>query len=264
MKSNNPPDQPKTCICWATPRFSVWELSNALSNLQVSHSFRVTNLTDPTVVNRGKPQPMWVHVTPNIADVQEGSVNFISAAYAVIGMSNIPTFPDPDQYNLELALKVMLESRRPPTKISVNEPRALDYVAMVSKPSLLNEIQTLIYKIQPYSLRKETQAMVLRFFQGKISRNAIVYFLRKSFKTAELISPIERGSTLREAVAASKVESVEAVAKRTGISTFDLIYLGKERVAKVVESRVGKKAAPKQIPNSMRIANKQKGKVIQL
>ncbi len=230
--------------------FSAWAISDHLRQLRVSHSIRGL----PAPRNMGYPQPKWVHVTDNIFDLQEGSVNFISASFAELSHTNIPRFPEFDQYPIDVALKMMLESTQPEVEVIYNVPTAMEYVAMVSKPSLLNNIQTLIYKIQPYSLRKETQAMILRFFTGQVSKPAMIFFLKKSFKTGDLIPLIEGSDDLRNAVIRSRSEPAEEVAAETGIAAFDLIYLGKERVVKA-EVVKPKKAEKPALPPSAVIAN---------
>lgn len=214
------------CVVFATPVYSAWEISDALSQLRVSHSILVKKTTPPLVRNLSRPQPKWVHVSASVYDLRRGSVNFITASYAELSLTNYPRFPE--SMDLDAGLRHMLQNPVL-TAPSVTKMRPIDYVNQVSKPSLLNNIQTQVYKIQPYSLRKETQAMILDFFGSKISKKTMVYALRRSFKTAGLIPLMEQGLALRDAVARLKSESVEAVAQDTGIPTFDLLYLSKVR-----------------------------------
>jgi hypothetical protein len=100
---------------------------------------------------------------------------------------------------------------------------------MVAKPSLLNFIQTEMYKINPYALRKQTQAMILQFFNSQVATTTMIRFLQRSLKQDTLIPLIYQGVPLREAVARLKNETIEDVAKTSGYSTFELLYLSKVR-----------------------------------
>lgn len=252
--------KPVEVLCWATPSYSSWEVSNALSGLNVSHTVRISSTLAHEKINLGFPQPRAVHVTDRVKDLVVGSVNFISGSYAELSSTNIPRFPEPGQYELPTALKMMLESTRGSFILRVNSLSALDYVAMVSRPSLLNSIQTLIYKIQPYSLRKDVQDLVLRYFTGQISKTSTKNFLKNSLRTTGLIPLIEGGDALRDAVMRAKHEDVEVVAAETGIAVFDLTYLGKERVIKALPVKA--KAAKAAMPNSMRQAISTDRKVV--
>ena len=208
----------------------------------MSHSIRISNLREPKVINCGYGQPRWVHVSDTPKDLQESSVNFISMPYAALVQTNIMSFPDPSQYSLDLSIKIMLESNRLPHEVSIRNFSAREYVDMISKPSLLNNLQNLIYKIQPYSLRKEAQAMMLQFFSGRVSTYTAESFFKKSLKTAPIVKLLQgEGQSLRQAVIRTRSEPVEVVSESTGIATFDLLYLSKERVIKTANNKKNKK-----------------------
>lgn len=225
----------KSAIVFATPLYSSWQLSDALTQLRVSHSVCAKRKTQPPMVrNLRRQQPRWVHVTTDVRDIKSGSVNFITASYAELSLTNYPRLRE-DLGDIDATLRHALNNLVS-TVPRVESRQPMDYVNEVSKPSLLNNIQTQLYKIQPYSLRKETQASVLSYFASKTSRNKIVRELERSFKTTGLIPLIDEGAKLRDAVARLKQEPLELVAEQTGISTFDLLYLSKVR-SKEIEER---------------------------
>jgi hypothetical protein len=226
----------ESAIVFATPVYSLWQLSDALGQLRVSHSVYTQRKTQPPLVrNLRRPQPKWVHVTSDVRDIKSRSVNFITASYAELSLTNYPKLRE-DLGDLDSALRHALNNLVSIVpRVDTKQP--MDYVNEVSKPSLLNSIQTQIYKIQPYSLRKETQALVLGYFASTISRNKVVRALERSFKTAGLIPLMDEGYGLRAAVARLKQEPLEVVAEQTDISTFDLLYLSKVRKAKNEERK---------------------------
>ena len=204
--------------------YSTWEISYALAGLRVSHSIAAEEQTKADhVIALGFPQPNWVHVSPDPRRIKVDSHNFICAPFSLLKLTNIPQFP---KIELELGLRTMLQSRVV-TEVRMKRISALEYVDQVAKPSLLNKIQTEIYKIQPYSLRKDTQRLMLQFFNSKVSERTALHALRRSYKTEGLIPYVKGGHNLRAAVARLKYETVEAVAADTDLPTFELLYLSR-------------------------------------
>lgn len=210
---------------WATAEHSLFELADTLDRLNVSYS--VKHAGKETIVNNGHSQPKWVHLSSDLKSIKKNSVNFISSSYAELSLTNYPLFGH--QPNLYEHMKKMLVNPAGLEELIVRKMAAMDYVNSIAKPSLLNKIQTVIYKIQPYSLRKETQALVLDYFCSRISERKMLHTLRRSFKTAGLIPLIEQGSKMRNAVAQLGSSTVEIISEQTGIPTFELLYLSKQR-----------------------------------
>lgn len=209
---------------WATAEHSLFELADTLDKLNVSYS--VKHGGKETVVNNGHSQPKWVHLSSDLTSIKKNSVNFISSSYAELSLTNYPMFSSPNLYE---HMKSMLVNPARLEEVIVRKMGVMDYVNSIAKPSLLNKIQTVIYKIQPYSLRKETQALVLDYFCSRISERKMLHTLRRSFKTAGLIPLIEQGSKMRDAVAQVASIPVELISEQTGIPTFELLYLSKQR-----------------------------------
>lgn len=207
----------------ATPRYSPWEISQALASLRVTHT--VTSNRRTVRVNRRLAQPLAVHVTDDICGYRKGAVNFIVASLAELELTN---FTPLTQKPLEAAIKEALLVK---TTIvpEVRNLSAIDYVNMVAKPSLLNKIQTEIYKIQPYGLRKQTQALVLDYLNSRISKKGLRNALSNNLKHEALLPLVLSAESLRNAVARLAKETPEVIAADTGHPTFELLYLSKER-----------------------------------
>jgi hypothetical protein len=175
----------------------------------------------------GRSQPRWVHIGADPRDLRKGSVNFIVASHAELSRTNYPllTSADPESVCSALLSATMVV---PTIKVM----KAMDFVNEVSKPSVLNGIQTHVYKIQPYSLRKEVQGLIIGYFQSKVSKQTMTRSLQRSFKTEPLIPLLLAAANIRDAVAMLKGSDVDTVSQLTGVQTFELLYLSKDRIKK--------------------------------
>lgn len=217
----------KQARVWATGNHSVWDISSTLVRLGVTHTVDpVEKHRQPMKYGPGKPQPIAVHVSPHATSIRSGAVNFISASVAELADTNFLPFPCAE---LDVALKKMLRSNGGVIP-AIRTRSAGDYVDVLATPSILNHIQTEVYRIQPYSLRKEVQALVIKFFNSEVSIRDTNKVLEKSIKTERLKPIFKQALPLREAVAMMKCSPVEAVAKATGFSTFELLYLTKAKL----------------------------------
>ena len=192
-------------------------MSIALQDLNVSHSIRWTNKL--RFVSCGFPQPKLVHITNDIHRLKSGAINFVVASFGELALTNFPLMVD-----VKSALLNPVE-----TDVVVSRPSVMDYVNTITKPSLLGDIQTLVHKIQPYSLRKETQAMVIAYFAGTVSKSALEKALKRSYKTIALVELIKKSSALKNAVQLLKTNSAEEVEALTDVPAFELRYISKVR-----------------------------------
>ncbi len=210
-------------VVYGTSTYSLYEISSALRKLRVSHS--IVNGAKRMEVNLNKPQPKQVLLLENPAKVDPTAVNFIVASAAQLSLttcSRLRGLPIVD------AVKdALLRDELAP--FEVNTWTAMDYVTSIAKPSKLNFIQTELLRIQPYSLRKEASAMMLKFFRGTASARAVSQTMRKSSKLTKLWELIQDYSELRDAVARLSNETPEQVSTSTGIPTFELLYISRAK-----------------------------------
>jgi hypothetical protein len=173
-----------------------------------------------------RAQPRWVRIINDLTKAKAEDYNIFCASMSELELTNIPLIP---KLELNLALQSVLQSEKL-TKVDQRKLNPLDYVDLVAKPSLLNKIQTEVYKIQPYSLRKQVQSSILGFFNSTMSEHKLLNFLKRSYKTEGLIELIKQGHNLRDAVTRLRngYESVEVIATDTNIPTFELLYLNRK------------------------------------
>jgi len=202
--------------------FSVWDISDGLRRLKVSHTIDPETKGQKVLnVNLKRAQPRSVHITTSVAALRPGSINFIVGSYGMLSQTNIPQLIGPD---LATALKTALLSHQT-TKIKVSTMSPVDYINHVAKPSLLNKILTELQGIQPYNpLRKQTQALIIAYFNGRVAERTVMTFLSKTLRLERLKPLIVEGKTLRDAVEMMKTMDAETIALQTGVPAFDIQY----------------------------------------
>lgn len=200
---------------WGCPTKSSFEISEELTKLKVPHTARIENRFVAVPGERA----LQAHLTDNPKRLKRGVVNFVVASYAELSLTNYPML-------VTVKNALAQDSGIDPVVVRMT---AMDYVAAISKPSVITKIQTAIYKIQPYSLRKSTQNLVLGFFNSQVSDRELAKVLGRSYKTMPVLELVKEGSKLREAVQELKTKTPEQVEAETGIPAFELRYVSKER-----------------------------------
>ena len=90
-------------------------------------------------------------------------VLFVCDAPPKLTHTNLEGMPEPNQ-PLNLRLKAaLLYPWKTDLVIALDEPSLSEYIEQASKPSVLRTLQTLLYKIHPYSLRKDMQAGIFAY-----------------------------------------------------------------------------------------------------
>lgn len=136
--------------------------------------------------------------------------------------------PDNMAENIPLALQYATRNPLVEWSLIRKEPSISDYVNNATKPSFLNFIQTELYKLTPYDLRKDVQAMVIRYLDGAIKLKPLKDKLQSSHKLTNLLGLIMDSQTLklREAIAEyKKTGNLEVTAVQYGIETFEILYV---------------------------------------
>lgn len=208
------------CSVYGTARYSVWELSHGLSQIEVTHQIISNRMRRK--VGSGRVIAS-VSAEPELLDVK--FTNFISASVSELSLTNFTQFS-----GLGL-LEDLREALSSPTvmETAIRPMTMADYVNWIAKPSALNLIQTEIYKINPYSLRKRTQELVLDFFNSRITLAKTIARLQDNLKHDRLVPLLIEAVPLRDAVARLSTETVAAVVESTGLQSFDLCYLASIR-----------------------------------
>lgn len=110
------------------------------------------------------------------------------------------------------------------------EPLRLGEVLKVATTySFLNGIQTALYKITPYDLRKNTQIKVISYFYGDLAYRDLMQHLESSSKLDRLktLCKDKQAKALREACleVRNNPDKVNKIAKASGFASFELVYI---------------------------------------
>ncbi len=202
-----------TAKVYGTSLYSVLDISETLKELKVSHWVKTKKYHAPP---RGA-----VLVTDGVDLWERPFTNFIVSSAAELSLTNFPRLAGVGlKEDVAAALK-QGRATRPQVRVLTHE----DYVNWLAKPSVLNLIQTEMYRIQPYSLRKRTQQLILDFFNSRISPRALTRELQSNLKQEGLIPLINQAMYIRDAIARLDKEELGHVSETAGVPTFELLYL---------------------------------------
>lgn len=215
------------------------ELSELFTKLKISHGYlgRIRNHTSYRVVDGlCAQQPAWPIILDDLSLIRRGCIEqvnilFVIASRAELSHCNLSTRLWPENRELD-PLKTLKQSLldvdlSKSWSLKNTQPSIQQYVNAATKESFLNHVQTALYKITPYALRKETQEKCIAYLAGHLSMHQLKMKLNSSYKLDNLsqlmLSP--KAKALRDAVIQLKHESVEQVAKTSGFEPFELRYI---------------------------------------
>lgn len=224
---------------YGIPSASPLQVSNELSALRVSHSIHGialrTTVDRPTIKHTSHEQPYWVIIVHRVANIRKVQINrpcvlLVCDAYAQLQTCNVGVFPFTGlQDSLQQAL---VNATSHPVqggwKLIQRSPTIDDYVNTATKPSYLNHLQSALYRILPYGLRKEVQALTIGYLAGVTSKSRLIEKLKSSFKLDELRTLLKdpKAGELREAVALfRKNNDLDLTVKETKFESFEILYV---------------------------------------
>lgn len=198
----------------------------------------------------GYEQPAWPVVISRVSNISRYSVAhspqvlFVCDSAAAVAVTNIRQIKDEEwlTYQIDRALRHSVSDLDNRWEIKHTEPTILEYVDAVTKPQFLNFMQTALYKITPYALLKETQAITVGYLNGSVTAKALRAKLQSNYKLADMLKIFEdpKAEQLRDAVAEYKrTWQLEAVAAQYGIDTFQILYVvnSSARAAKALQAK---------------------------
>jgi hypothetical protein len=196
------------------------------------------------VDNLSVEQPVWPIVFDSIkalAKVRQvldwkpkRVVAFVVDARAALSQTNLSVSLWPEHSNnsgnVHLDIKrslIKAHKEDQKWKLEITNPSIMDYVNTAVKPSLLNDLGTLFYKISNYQQRKDIQKICIGYLAGLVGKVRMVNTLKANLKFGPILQLMisDQAEHLRHAVAELKTDTVDRVAKRTGFATFELLYV---------------------------------------
>jgi hypothetical protein len=218
---------------------SILKVSEQLLALNVAHSIVTKNnlQVNERFLHLGLTQPAWPVLIDGLSCINKVQfkenvplILFVCDSLASIEMCNIQQIKSEDlKLNLKKALIYAISNPiNTKWKLTSKEPSIEEYVNAVSKPQILNEIQTSIYKITPYSLRKEVQALVISYLANDIQQPQLKAKLQSNYKLADILNICctDKANNLRKAVVAfNKSKNIDLVSEEYGIASFQILYI---------------------------------------
>lgn len=216
------------------------EVSEILKRFQLSHSVVGGFIRTMAVTIDGLcvSQPAWpvvidkLKTIPKIKTKRSPLIYFVCDARASLGQSNASQmlWPERRTKSLEDSIKDALTQAIDEDahwSLTINEPSLSDYVLIASKPAFLNLIQGSIYRITPYTKRKEVQKVCIQYLAGMVPMLRVKTLLKSSLKLSDLLSMMDsdKALNLREAIKATKSKPVEQVCKEFGVEQFEVMYV---------------------------------------
>lgn len=217
---------------------SLIKVSEQFIALNISHSILTKNKLQVVerVVDLGVTQPAWPVLMDTLSCVNRVLINrspqilFVCDSLSSIELCNISQIKTDD---LKSTLrKALIYAVANPIEngwvLTSKEPSLEEYVKAVTKPQILNEIQTLLYKIAPYALRKEVQAMVISYLAGDLQQSVLRAKLQSSYKLTDILNICfdAKAENLRKAVIAfNKCKNIDLVSSEYNIHSFQILYI---------------------------------------
>lgn len=218
---------------------SPLDISINLADLGISHSLISNTLrAEATEKEHSDTQPGWPIVLPSLKFLpryqcdRRRQILFVCDSLAQLSLCNIRILDPRDmRYSLRRSLEHALANPfEKDWKLEVREPTFAEYVTSSTKPSFLNGIQTELYRITPYDLRKQVQALVIGYLAGVEPRKKLWDKLNSTYKLDRLKVVLNdpKCSQLKQAVGLYiRGGDLETISMEYSCPTFEILYLSK-------------------------------------
>ncbi len=219
--------------------YSTQELSRQLTDLNICHAYQVeskwafvkkdsldnqpalplliSNLTSYLVLRKN---------TRKLPELDKPLIAFVFAPVSVLKCTNLNLLCLTEEWSPKKALiqatkKIQLASVPTVTIHTIEQ-----FILKETKPSLMHDFQTAIYKVKP-NLRSEARKLVIQFFRGECSANRLKKFLTsdQSLEAILVVLQNPKARDLAQAVFEVKTKPITEVAKKLDLDVFDINYL---------------------------------------
>lgn len=223
---------------WGVLEHTPSILSSALCLLRVSHSIIRgvgPNVDIMTVDGLSAVQPAWPVIMHSTSDFnhlkhlkKSHIIAFVFDSRASVMSSNLTVWSPCLDMVAELP-NILVQRDKEPFKLEVREYSAMDYIQIASRPSTLSELHSTWCKINPYQLRKEIEAAIVRYLGCDLSFKVLQKKLQSTLRGDELIRLLKTDGCkqLRYGIAEAlkKNASVERIADQLGLDSFDISFV---------------------------------------
>lgn len=229
---------------------SLYEICQTLSQLHVNYCLYGEKFNQYRQIKVKEKQSLSIYLVESLARAKklhelEPGLMIVLDSISALKRSNVNKLLYPGlklKQAIKRAIAECKDKKKQNKQIELKvEPLRLGEVLKVATTySFLNGIQTALYKITPYSLRKETQTKIISYFYGDTSYTDLMLHLDSSSKLDKLaaLCKDKQAKALREACleARSNPAKIDRIAKASGFASFELLYIIKSH-QKVLEDQ---------------------------
>lgn len=211
-------------MIYGSPYYSVTDLSNMLTKLKVKHTIIGSELSQ--IKKSRNSQIVLIDSINRARYYKDLSCAIIVDAYSALQETNVKILPYLSENQMPNKLLSILKDKKV-INLEIKKEPLSSVIDRVTTKSILTDVQTLVNKISPYSLRKKTHEAVIKYLYGDISREKLF-----TYCNMDKLLPIYKILVSKQAISIRKAvedylktRDEEISANKFGVSTFEILYV---------------------------------------
>lgn len=211
-------------MIYGSPYYSVTDLSNMLTKLKVKHTIIGSELSQ--IKKSRNSQIVLLDSINRARYYKDLSCAIIVDAYSALQETNVKILPYLSENQMPNRLLSILKDKKV-IDLEIKKEPLSSVIDRVTTKSILTDVQTLVNKISPYSLRKKTHEAVIKYLYGDISREKLF-----TYCNMDKLLPIYKILVSKQAISIRKAvddylktRDEEISANKFGVSTFEILYV---------------------------------------
>ena len=211
-------------MIYGSPYYSVTDLSNMLTKLKVKHTIIGSELSQ--IKKSRNSQIVLIDSINRARYYKDLSCAIIVDAYSALQETNVKILPYLSENQMSNRLLSILKDKKV-INLEIKKEPLSSVIDRVTTKSILTDVQTLVNKISPYSLRKKTHEAVIKYLYGEVSREKLF-----TYCNMDKLLPIYKILVSKQAISIRKAvedylktRDEEISANKFGVSTFEILYV---------------------------------------
>lgn len=211
-------------MIYGSPYYSVTDLSNMLTKLKIKHTIIGSELSQ--IKKSRNSQIVLIDSINRARYYKDLSCAIIVDAYSALQETNVKILPYLSENQMPNKLLSILKDKKV-INLEIKKEPLSSVIDRVTTKSILTDVQTLVNKISPYSLRKKTHEAVIKYLYGEVSREKLF-----TYCNMDKLLPIYKILVSKQAISIRKAvedylktRDEEISANKFGVSTFEILYV---------------------------------------
>ena len=211
-------------MIYGSPYYSVTDLSNMLTKLKIKHTIIGSELSQ--IKKSRNSQIVLIDSINRARYYKDLSCAIIVDAYSALQETNVKILPYLSENQMSNKLLSILKDKKV-INLEIKKEPLSSVIDRVTTKSILTDVQTLVNKISPYSLRKKTHEAVIKYLYGEVSREKLF-----TYCNMDKLLPIYKILVSKQAISIRKAvddylktRDEEISANKFGVSTFEILYV---------------------------------------